>query len=90
MKKLLLSIFLLFIAVPATAGQVLPSLYAREYCSMRSLGVSKDEAMSSAISTSYVSSLPDLPQVTIGGATYDTDVIQAFRAVQDRCPQYLN
>ena len=77
------------VAPAAMAGQLMPNLYASEYCSMRELGVSKAEARRSAVSTAYVSSLPDLPQVTIDGKQYDTDVIQAYRAVKSRCPHYL-
>ena len=80
---------LMAVAPAAMAGQLMPNLYASEYCSMRELGVSKAEARRSAVSTAYVSSLPDLPQVTIDGKQYDTDVIQAYRAVKSRCPHYL-
>lgn len=77
------------VAPAAMAGQLMPNLYASEYCSMRELGVSKAEARRAAVSSAYVSSLPDLPDVTIEGSTYSTDVVQAYRAVQSRCPHYL-
>ena len=80
---------LLAVTPAAMAGQLLPNLYASEYCSMRELGVSKAEARRAAVSTAYVSSLPDLPQVTIDGEQYDADVVRAYRAVSSRCPQYL-
>ena len=89
MKKLLLTAALTLIATPATAGQIMPNLYAREFCSMRDLGVSADEARAAAVASAYVESLPDLPKVTIAGDSYAADVVQAYRAVQDRCPQHL-
>ena len=67
----------------------MPNLYADEYCTMRSLGVNANEARASAVSSSYVSSLPDLPKVTIDGVPYSSDVVRAARAVESRCPQYL-
>ena len=90
MKTIILSAAAVLLAAPsAFAGQVLPNLYAREFCSMRELGVSKQEARAAAVAASYVSSLPDLPKVTIGGSKFDADVVQAYRAVESRCPYHL-
>ena len=80
---------LLAVTPAAMAGQLMPNLYASEFCSLRDMGVSSDEARAAAISTAYVSSLPDLPQVTINGSKYDADVVQAYRAVSNRCPHHL-
>jgi len=88
MKPLLL-IFSLFLTVPASAGQILPNLYAQEYCSLRSMGVSKSEAITAAAQHAYVHSLPNVPTVTIDGIQKDVDVVRAARAVSNRCPQYL-
>ena len=78
------------IATPASfAGQLLPQLYAREYCSLRELGVSKSEAMNAAVAEAYVSILPDKPKVTIDGTKTSADVVAATRATYERCPQYL-
>ena len=85
-----MSLAALALAAPAAmAGQIMPNLYASEYCSMRNLGVNAREARTAAVAASYVSSLPDMPQVTIGGEKFDADVVQAMRAVESRCPQYL-
>lgn len=91
MKPFFLSLSILGVITPsaAIAGQILPTMYAREYCSLRELGVSREEAMNSAIATSYVDSLPDLPTVTIDGSEVSTDSVRAARAVESRCPQYL-
>ena len=80
---------LMAVAPAAMAGQLMPNLYASEFCSLRQMGVSKAEARRSAVSSAYVSSLPDLPQVTIDGSSYSADVVRAYRAVQSRCPQHL-
>jgi len=91
MKKFLLSSsVLLSFVVPlgASAAVILPNLYAREYCSLREYGVSHDESMEAATSESIVSGDPVV--VTVDGRKTDLDVIQAWRAVRERCPQYLS
>ena len=87
--KLLLPIAALMLAMPVSAGELLPNLYAQEFCSMRSLGVSKDEAFAAATEAAYLNNGRTMPQVTIGGKKYDVDVVRAYQAVSDRCPQYL-
>ena len=88
MKKLLLAtLAITAFAVPSQAGVLLPNLYASEFCSMRSMGVSRDEAMEVATRASYVDG--EAIKVTIDGEVYDADVIQAMRAAQKRCPQFM-
>ena len=78
------------IATPASfAGQILSNMYAREYCSLRALGVSKDEAMNAAFAEAYVTSLPDKPIVTIDGTQASSDLVAAARTAYERCPQYF-
>ena len=67
------------------AGEILPNLYAREYCSFRRMGVSKDEAMEAAVAQSYVST-GNPPRVTINGVQYDSDVVRAIRTASQVCP----
>jgi hypothetical protein len=88
MKKLLLAtLALTAIALPSQAGVLLPNTYAREFCSMRSIGVSEEEAMRVATRASYIEG--ETIKVTIDGVQYDADVVQAMRATRERCPQYL-
>ena len=88
MKKLLLAtLALTAIALPSQAGVLLPNTYAREFCSMRSIGVSEEEAMRVATQASYVSG--EAIKITIDGVQYDADVVQAMRATRERCPQYM-
>ena len=88
MKKLLLAtLAITAIAIPAQAGVLLPNLFAREFCSMRSMGVSEDEAMTVATRASIVSG--EAVKVTIDGEQYDADVLQALRAANERCPQFM-
>ena len=76
------------VALPASAGILLPNLYAREFCEMRAAGVDYDGASSWAVRQSMISGDPI--RVRIGDEMYDADVIAANRAVRDRCPQFAN
>ena len=89
MKKLLFFPALVLMAMPASAGQLMPYLYANEYCELRDLGVSANEARDAAVAASYVSGLPDMPTVTVGGTKTKADVVKAVRAVHSQCPQHL-
>lgn len=85
-----MTIATLLVAVPAaTAGEILPNLYAREFCELRELGVSEDEAMRAAVEESYIDNGVTPVKVTVGGKQYGTDVVRAYRAVERRCPEYL-
>ena len=88
MKSFFLLPFLTLLTVPVTAGELLPNLYASEYCSLRDLGVSHQEANRAAISTAYLNNNVEPPKVTIGGKQYSVDVVRAVRAQETRCPQY--
>ena len=88
-KSILLATTALMVAIPAQAGLVvLPNLYAREYCNLRELGVSDDDARRAAMSESVVEGEP--VQITLNGRQVDYDVVKAAQAVSDRCPQYLD
>ena len=72
----------------ATAGVLLPNLYASEYCSLRSYGVSHDEAMRVATHESLIPGDPVV--ITVNGRKTDLDVVQSWRAVRESCPQHLS
>ena len=67
------------------AGEILPNLFAEEYCSFRAMGVSEDEAMAAAVAEAYVST-GNPPKVTIDGVQYDSDVVRAIRTAEEVCP----
>jgi glutaredoxin-related protein len=90
MKSFILSVAAVLVSSPVVfAGQVLPNLYAKEFCTLRDMGIAKDEAMRLAIASSYVNTLPDLPKVTVGGELVSGDAVLCARAVANRCPQHL-
>ena len=90
MKTLILATVLFFGAPLASfSGVILPNLYAREFCSLRAMGVSNDEAVTAAISESYLDNGETAPKVTINGTQYDSDVVRAYRTAKEQCPQHL-
>lgn len=89
MKKFFILPALVLMALPASAGQIMPNLYAQEFCELRDMGVSLSEARTAAFSTTYVNSLPDLPTVTVYGVTVTADIVNAYREVSERCPEHL-
>lgn len=89
MKSLFIIPALLLGMIPMDAeAKILPNLYASEYCSLRSMGVSRAEAMAAAVDASSISQQDMF--VTIDGERYEVGVVKAARAVSERCPQYLN
>ena len=62
-------------------------LFAREYCSMRQMGVNHDEALEVAVAESVIDGEPI--KITINGTQYDADVVKANRAAMERCPRYF-
>jgi hypothetical protein len=88
MKSTIIATLGLFaIAIPASAGFVLqPAEYAREYCNLRSLGWGNDASVEYAVLESVVPGLP--VEVLHNNQKVDADVVMAFQAAKDRCPQY--
>ena len=89
MKSLLLIPALMLAAPAAMAGEILPNLYAKEFCELRAMGADMDSARAAAVEAAYVDNGAQSVKVTINGSQYDADVVRAFRAVNARCPQYL-
>ena len=91
MKSLLIAtagILAAFATVPATAGVLLPNLFAREYCAMRQSGVTNDGAVDWAVKQSYIASGTAVKVTLEDGTVIDVDVIAAGNAAADLCPDY--
>ena len=79
----------LLVAAPAQAGLViLPNLFAREFCTLRASGVTKDSALEAAMNSATIEGTP-VKVTKEDGTVQDADVIQATNAILARCPQYL-
>ena len=88
MKKLLLaSLAIVSFALPASAGVLLPNLFASEYCSLRDMGLNEEDAMKVATRKSMISGEPT--KVEWNGVMVDADVLQALEASTELCPQHI-
>ena len=88
MKKLLLATFAVAsFALPASAAVILPNVFADEYCSLRELGLSEDDALRAATRKSLVEGTA--VKVDYKGVMMDSDVLQAMVVTNRRCPQHL-
>ena len=91
MKSLLIAtagILAAFATVPATAGVLLPNLYAREYCTMRQSGVNNQGSQEWAVKQSYISSGTAIKVTLEDGTKVDADVVAAGNAAASLCPDY--
>ena len=79
---------LLALALPASAGVLLPNTFAREYCAMRDSGVSNQGAMDWATERSYLDSGTAIKVTMEDGTVMDADVIAAANAAADLCPNF--
>ena len=70
-----------------TEYRVLPNLYADQYCRLRRMGVSREEAIDAAVSENMVPG--SASSVTINGKIFSVDVIESVAAVERLCPAYL-
>ncbi len=85
MKHLLIAATVLF-AAPAQAYQILPTLYARTFCEMRQLGLSKADANKAAVQAGVIDG-DDAPLVMVGGRLVRTDALIAVRYIDQMCPE---
>lgn len=88
MKKLIVSLALIFSPCTANAGQLLPYLYASKFCELAAAGVDLNDARKIAITESIISSGSSV-QVNYQGKKIKSDTLQAAIAVSKMCPQYM-
>ena len=88
MKSLLIIPALMLGILPSSAGVLLPNLYASEYCSLRIMGVDIGGAQEAAVRASMIPGDP--VRVMVNGRETDADVVQAYREVLERCPDYAH
>ena len=90
MKSIITGAVALFaLPLSVSAGQILPNLYAREYCDARSMGMSAHDSRVYAVDRAYISSGNPQTVTLSDGTTATTDVIAAVKTAARRCPQYF-
>ena len=88
MKKLIVSLALIFSPCAVNAGQLLPYLYASKFCELAAAGVDLNDARKIAIIESTIPGASSV-QVNYHGRKINSDTLQAAIAVSKMCPQYM-
>ena len=74
---------------PSLAGTILPNLYAKTFCDLRSIGIDDDGARRTAVMESMVSGDSWTMVKRTDGSYVQSDIVLAVNAVMQRCPQYI-
>ena len=80
---------LAILPLPSLAGTILPNLYAKTYCELRSVGIDAEGARRTAIMESMVSGDNWTMVKRTDGSYVQSDVVLAVNATFQRCPQYI-
>ena len=89
MKSIILAgITALVLPLSASAGTILPNLFAQNYCDGMDMGLSTDDATKYAVREAYIST-GNPPYVMHNGRRVQTDVLKAIRTAQKQCPQHF-
>ena len=76
-------------ATPAHAGTILPHLYAKTFCELRSVGIDDESARRTAIRQSMISSDEWTMVRRTDGTLVQSDIVLAVNATFQRCPEYM-
>jgi hypothetical protein len=77
-------------ATPAHAGTILPNLYAKTYCELRSVGIDAEGARRTAVQQSMIMSSDDWTMVKrADGSLVRSDIVLAVNATMQRCAEYI-
>jgi hypothetical protein len=90
MKKLFpIAAFVALFATPVQAGTILPNLYAKTFCELRSVGIDDESARRTAIRQSMISSDDWTMIRRTDGTLVQSDIVLAVNATFQRCPEYI-
>ena len=76
-------------ATPAHAGTILPNLYAKTYCELRSVGIDVEDARRTAIQQSMISGDDWTMVKRADGTLVRSDIVLAVNATFQRCPELV-
>lgn len=79
---------LALLPLPALAQSFYPNLAGSRYCTLRTYGVSRQQAMRAAISENWEHTRA-VYMVTAYGQQISTDVLEMSNFIRVRCPEYL-
>lgn len=88
MKSLLTMAIAIALTGPATAQTIYPASAAIRYCDLRSMGVSRADAIDAAMRDNWNSS-QQATTVQFEGKATDVNVLMMAKYIGTRCPEYL-
>ena len=89
MKSIILAgIAALALPLSASAGTILPNLFAQNFCDGMEMGLTSEDATKYAVQEAYIST-GNPPYVMHNGRRVQTDVLKAIRTAQQQCPQHF-
>ena len=80
---------LAILPLPSMAETILPNLYAKTFCDLRSIGIDDDGARRTAVQQSTISSDDWTMVKRQDGSLVRSDIVLAVNATIQRCPQYI-
>lgn len=84
--KTILAIAIALLPMPSFAGTILPNLYAKTYCELRSVGIDAEDARRTAVMESMVTgdnwTMAD-------GSLVRSDIVLAVNATMQRCSELV-
>jgi hypothetical protein len=79
----------LLATTPVQAGTILPNLYAKTFCELRSIGIDDESARRTAIQQSMISGDNWTMIRRTDGTLVQSDIVLAVNATFQRCPEYM-
>jgi hypothetical protein len=76
-------------ATPAHAGTILPNLYAKTYCELRTVGIDAEGARRTAIQQSMISGDDWTMVKRADGTLVRSDIVLAVNATMQRCSELV-
>jgi len=76
-------------ATPAHAGTILPNLYAKTYCELRTVGIDAEDARRTAIQQSMISGDDWTMVKRADGTLVRSDIVLAVNATMQRCSELV-
>ena len=87
--KTILAIAIALLPLPSMAGTILPNLYAKTFCELRSVGIDPDGARRTAIMESMISGDDWTMVKRADGSLVRSDIVLAVNATMQRCSELV-
>ena len=87
--KTIFAIAIALLPMPSFAGTILPNLYAKTFCELRSIGIQSEDARRTAVQQSMISGDDWTMVKRADGSLVRSDIVLAVNVVMERCPELV-